>query len=191
MEKRSTGDSDFQCGLLAEKEMHYAARVVERNVLSEERVAVTNVPTDTYHWAVMATKAALFDVCSSKHRQYSPDHKKSPRNTTYLFLCSPNLSSSLGPYMKSPPDLPINGPVAPTLPSLRSEVFKPCVEDKDLAFCLNEGECSIIETVAGVHRHCRLMKHEENVVQMHLNYTKDTDALPTVDATDSLYITKI
>ncbi|KAM3859785.1 LOW QUALITY PROTEIN: pro-neuregulin-3, membrane-bound isoform [Diretmus argenteus] len=46
-------------------------------------------------------------------------------------------------------------PLAPTLPSLRSEVFKPCVEDKDLAFCLNEGECSIIETVAGVHRHCR------------------------------------
>uniref|UniRef100_A0A3Q2YJ78 EGF-like domain-containing protein n=1 Tax=Hippocampus comes TaxID=109280 RepID=A0A3Q2YJ78_HIPCM len=40
-------------------------------------------------------------------------------------------------------------------PSLRSEVFKPCVEDKDLAFCLNEGECSIIETVAGVHRQCR------------------------------------
>ncbi|XP_077405973.1 pro-neuregulin-3, membrane-bound isoform isoform X2 [Vanacampus margaritifer] len=46
-------------------------------------------------------------------------------------------------------------PMAPTQPSLRSEVFKPCVEDKDLAFCLNEGECSIIETVAGVHRHCR------------------------------------
>ncbi|XP_061562737.1 pro-neuregulin-3, membrane-bound isoform isoform X1 [Phycodurus eques] len=46
-------------------------------------------------------------------------------------------------------------PMAPTQPSLRSEVFKPCIEDKDLAFCLNEGECSIIETVAGVHRHCR------------------------------------
>ncbi|KAM6951120.1 pro-neuregulin-3, membrane-bound isoform [Aplochiton taeniatus] len=45
--------------------------------------------------------------------------------------------------------------MAPTSPSLRSEVFKPCVDDKDLAFCLNEGECSIIETVAGVHRHCR------------------------------------
>uniref|UniRef100_A0A3B4AZ27 EGF-like domain-containing protein n=1 Tax=Periophthalmus magnuspinnatus TaxID=409849 RepID=A0A3B4AZ27_9GOBI len=41
------------------------------------------------------------------------------------------------------------------LHDIRSEVFKPCVEDKDLAFCLNEGECSIIETVAGVHRHCR------------------------------------
>ena len=35
------------------------------------------------------------------------------------------------------------------------EVFQPCLEDKDLAFCLNEGECSIIQTVAGVHRHCR------------------------------------
>ncbi|XP_061822710.2 pro-neuregulin-3, membrane-bound isoform isoform X2 [Nerophis lumbriciformis] len=46
-------------------------------------------------------------------------------------------------------------PMAPTQPNLRSEVFKPCIEDKDLAFCLNEGECSIIETVAGVHRHCR------------------------------------
>ncbi|XP_061666858.1 uncharacterized protein nrg3b isoform X2 [Syngnathoides biaculeatus] len=45
--------------------------------------------------------------------------------------------------------------MAPTQPGLRSEVFKPCVDDKDLAFCLNEGECSIIETVAGVHRHCR------------------------------------
>ncbi|KAJ7984638.1 hypothetical protein DPEC_G00356840 [Dallia pectoralis] len=44
--------------------------------------------------------------------------------------------------------------VPPTSPSLRSEVFKPCIDDKDLAFCLNEGECSIIETVAGVHRHC-------------------------------------
>uniref|UniRef100_A0A8C7VEA2 EGF-like domain-containing protein n=1 Tax=Oncorhynchus mykiss TaxID=8022 RepID=A0A8C7VEA2_ONCMY len=38
---------------------------------------------------------------------------------------------------------------------LRSDVFKSCIDDKDLAFCLNEGECSIIETVAGVHRHCR------------------------------------
>uniref|UniRef100_A0A8C7VGI6 EGF-like domain-containing protein n=1 Tax=Oncorhynchus mykiss TaxID=8022 RepID=A0A8C7VGI6_ONCMY len=45
--------------------------------------------------------------------------------------------------------------LAPTSPGLRSEVFKPCIDDKDLAFCLNEGECSIIETVAGVHRHCR------------------------------------
>ncbi|XP_067101183.1 pro-neuregulin-3, membrane-bound isoform [Osmerus mordax] len=63
---------------------------------------------------------------------------------------------------KGPPKAPatrphhrFRTPVAPTSPSLRSEVFQPCLEDKDLAFCLNEGECSIIQTVAGVHRHCR------------------------------------
>ncbi|AWP17719.1 putative pro-neuregulin-3 membrane-bound [Scophthalmus maximus] len=71
--------------------------------------------------------------------------------------------------------------VAPTLPSPRSEVFKPCVEDKDLAFCLNEGECSIIETVAGVHRHCsltdpvaRAMTREKIVVQTSDNLTAHT-----------------
>uniref|UniRef100_A0A7N6AT59 EGF-like domain-containing protein n=1 Tax=Anabas testudineus TaxID=64144 RepID=A0A7N6AT59_ANATE len=63
--------------------------------------------------------------------------------------------SFLSCYNKFCLPLSLSTAVAPTLPSLRSEVFKPCVEDKDLAFCLNEGECSIIETVAGVHRHCR------------------------------------
>ncbi|XP_029383995.1 pro-neuregulin-3, membrane-bound isoform [Echeneis naucrates] len=70
----------------------------------------------------------------------------------------PTLRWNHGRQGKGPATRPHNRfrtPVAPTLPSLRSEVFKPCVEDKDLAFCLNEGECSIIETVAGVHRHCR------------------------------------
>ncbi|CAG12616.1 unnamed protein product, partial [Tetraodon nigroviridis] len=63
--------------------------------------------------------------------------------------------SSSGAVAMAPPTRLAPLAVAPTHPSLRSEVFKPCVEDKDLAFCLNEGECSIIETVAGVHRHCR------------------------------------
>lgn len=45
--------------------------------------------------------------------------------------------------------------VAPTTPTVRSEFFKPCQDSQELAFCLNEGECFIIETVAGVHRHCR------------------------------------
>uniref|UniRef100_A0A8B9RIN9 Pro-neuregulin-3, membrane-bound isoform n=1 Tax=Astyanax mexicanus TaxID=7994 RepID=A0A8B9RIN9_ASTMX len=47
------------------------------------------------------------------------------------------------------------GGVAPTTPTVRSEFFKPCQDSQELAFCLNEGECFIIETVAGVHRHCR------------------------------------
>ncbi|XP_016329240.1 pro-neuregulin-3, membrane-bound isoform-like [Sinocyclocheilus anshuiensis] len=45
--------------------------------------------------------------------------------------------------------------VAPTTSTVRSEFFKPCQDSQEMAFCLNEGECFIIETVAGVHRHCR------------------------------------
>ncbi|TSK14740.1 Pro-neuregulin-3, membrane-bound isoform [Bagarius yarrelli] len=45
--------------------------------------------------------------------------------------------------------------LAPTTPTVRTEFFKPCQDSQELAFCLNEGECFIIETVAGVHRHCR------------------------------------
>ncbi|XP_051531069.1 pro-neuregulin-3, membrane-bound isoform-like isoform X2 [Myxocyprinus asiaticus] len=44
---------------------------------------------------------------------------------------------------------------APTTSTVRSEFFKPCQDSQEMAFCLNEGECFIIETVAGVHRHCR------------------------------------
>ncbi|KAL1264519.1 hypothetical protein QQF64_004874, partial [Cirrhinus molitorella] len=44
--------------------------------------------------------------------------------------------------------------VAPTTSTVRSEFFKPCQDSQEMAFCLNEGECFIIETVAGVHRHC-------------------------------------
>ncbi|XP_061088029.1 pro-neuregulin-3, membrane-bound isoform isoform X2 [Conger conger] len=44
--------------------------------------------------------------------------------------------------------------VAPTSPSLRSEHFKPC-KDKDLAYCLNDGECFVIQTLTGSHKHCR------------------------------------
>ncbi|KAJ8417978.1 hypothetical protein AAFF_G00136870 [Aldrovandia affinis] len=42
----------------------------------------------------------------------------------------------------------------PTSPPLRSEHFKPC-RDKDLAYCLNEGECFVIETLTGSHKNCR------------------------------------
>ncbi|KAF5887060.1 pro-neuregulin-3, membrane-bound isoform-like [Clarias magur] len=42
---------------------------------------------------------------------------------------------------------------APTLPPLKSEHFKPC-QEKDLAYCLNDGECFVIETLSGPHKHC-------------------------------------
>ncbi|XP_062851815.1 pro-neuregulin-3, membrane-bound isoform [Trichomycterus rosablanca] len=58
---------------------------------------------------------------------------------------------------------PVNAPTrthvsrktpAPTLPPLKSEHFKPC-QEKDLAYCLNDGECFVIETLSGPHKHCR------------------------------------
>ncbi|XP_036399380.1 pro-neuregulin-3, membrane-bound isoform [Megalops cyprinoides] len=52
--------------------------------------------------------------------------------------------------------------VAPTSPHLRSEHFKPC-RDKDLAYCLNEGECFIIETLTGSHKHCRCKEGYQGV----------------------------
>ncbi|KAF4018962.1 hypothetical protein G4228_010765 [Cervus hanglu yarkandensis] len=41
----------------------------------------------------------------------------------------------------------------------RSEHFKPC-RDKDLAYCLNDGECFVIETLTGSHKHCRTHRME-------------------------------
>nr|XP_040032776.1 pro-neuregulin-3, membrane-bound isoform isoform X2 [Gasterosteus aculeatus aculeatus] len=87
-----------------------------------------------------------------------PTPKPQPTTTQQAVPVKPTPRWNHGRPGKGPATRPhhrFRTPVAPTLPSLRSEVFKPCVEDKDLAFCLNEGECSIIETVAGVHRHCR------------------------------------
>ncbi|XP_051778550.1 pro-neuregulin-3, membrane-bound isoform [Erpetoichthys calabaricus] len=43
---------------------------------------------------------------------------------------------------------------SPTYPPEHSEHFKPC-RDKDLAYCLNDGDCFVIETLTGSHKHCR------------------------------------
>uniref|UniRef100_UPI00398EA308 pro-neuregulin-3, membrane-bound isoform-like n=1 Tax=Pristiophorus japonicus TaxID=55135 RepID=UPI00398EA308 len=49
-----------------------------------------------------------------------------------------------------------------TYPTERSEHFIPCL-DKDLAYCLNEGECFIIETLAGNNKHCRCKEGYQGV----------------------------
>uniref|UniRef100_A0A3Q2E9J8 Pro-neuregulin-3, membrane-bound isoform n=1 Tax=Cyprinodon variegatus TaxID=28743 RepID=A0A3Q2E9J8_CYPVA len=36
----------------------------------------------------------------------------------------------------------------------KADHFKPCHE-KDLAYCLNGGECFVIETLSGPHKHCK------------------------------------
>ncbi|KAK2824633.1 hypothetical protein Q5P01_021808 [Channa striata] len=55
----------------------------------------------------------------------------------------------------SPQSRDCTAPTAsPTVPPLHSEHFKPCHE-KDLAYCLNGGECFVIETLSGPHKHCK------------------------------------
>ncbi|XP_077786727.1 pro-neuregulin-3, membrane-bound isoform isoform X2 [Podarcis muralis] len=44
----------------------------------------------------------------------------------------------------------------------QSEHFKPC-KDKDLAYCLNDGECFVIETLTGSHKHCRCKEGYQGV----------------------------
>ncbi|XP_053306927.1 pro-neuregulin-3, membrane-bound isoform isoform X2 [Spea bombifrons] len=44
----------------------------------------------------------------------------------------------------------------------RSEHFKPC-KDKDLAYCLNNGECFVIETLTASHKHCRCKEGYQGV----------------------------
>ncbi|XP_072439695.1 pro-neuregulin-3, membrane-bound isoform isoform X2 [Chiloscyllium punctatum] len=44
----------------------------------------------------------------------------------------------------------------------RSEHFKPCT-NKDLTYCLNEGECFIIETLTGNNKHCRCKEGYQGV----------------------------
>ncbi|XP_062415851.1 LOW QUALITY PROTEIN: pro-neuregulin-3, membrane-bound isoform [Pungitius pungitius] len=101
---------------------------------------------------------AAVTTAASTTTAAKPTSKPQPTTTQQAVPVKPSPRWNHGRPGKGPATRPhhrFRTPVAPTLPSLRSEVFKPCVEDKDLAFCLNEGECSIIETVAGVHRHCR------------------------------------
>uniref|UniRef100_A0A2K5DI49 Pro-neuregulin-3, membrane-bound isoform n=1 Tax=Aotus nancymaae TaxID=37293 RepID=A0A2K5DI49_AOTNA len=44
----------------------------------------------------------------------------------------------------------------------RSEHFKPC-RDKDLAYCLNDGECFVIKALTGSHKHCRCKEGYQGV----------------------------
>ncbi|XP_046690987.1 pro-neuregulin-3, membrane-bound isoform isoform X2 [Silurus meridionalis] len=95
--------------------------------------------------------------------------------TTAFGTASPVQTSTSSPSSSKPTVLndstrehstterPVNNPAqthisrktpAPTLPPLKSEHFKPC-QEKDLAYCLNDGECFVIETLSGPHKHCR------------------------------------
>ncbi|EPY84610.1 hypothetical protein CB1_000463003 [Camelus ferus] len=81
-------------------------------------------------------------------------------------------------------------PDTTTYSTERSEHFKPC-RDKDLAYCLNDGECFVIETLTGSHKHCRslalipplryvLHSYESSVVMSEQDFLHTHEALVTL-----------
>ncbi|XP_053927969.1 pro-neuregulin-3, membrane-bound isoform isoform X2 [Cuculus canorus] len=79
-------------------------------------------------------------------------------------------SWTLSPFQEATTTTTTAAPEASTTPKIhtttysteRSEHFKPC-KDKDLAYCLNEGECFVIETLTGSHKHCRCKEGYQGV----------------------------
>ncbi|XP_035260614.1 pro-neuregulin-3, membrane-bound isoform-like isoform X2 [Anguilla anguilla] len=93
----------------------------------------------------------------SSTRVAPPSSSPSPSNHPFLHGTTRTWNrdrSSKGPSVTpTQPHLHVKT-VAPTSPSLHSEHFKPC-KDKDLAYCLNDGECFVIQTMTGSNKHCR------------------------------------
>ncbi|XP_020494884.2 pro-neuregulin-3, membrane-bound isoform [Labrus bergylta] len=77
-------------------------------------------------------------VLHDSTQMWTPEH-------TTTETVSTTLSTRTHTHRKTP---------SPTVPPLHSEHFKPCHE-KDLAYCLNGGECFVIETLSGPHKHCK------------------------------------
>uniref|UniRef100_UPI0037E84E4E pro-neuregulin-3, membrane-bound isoform n=1 Tax=Semicossyphus pulcher TaxID=241346 RepID=UPI0037E84E4E len=77
-------------------------------------------------------------VLHDSTQMWTPEH-------TTTETVSTTLSTRTHSHRKTP---------SPTVPPLHSEHFKPCHE-KDLAYCLNGGECFVIETLSGPHKHCK------------------------------------
>ncbi|XP_035256326.1 pro-neuregulin-3, membrane-bound isoform [Anguilla anguilla] len=95
----------------------------------------------------------------------TPTSTPSPSNPTVL-----HVSTQMWTHVHTshkPPAVPTRSHVQvktamPTSPPLRSEHFKPC-KDKDLAYCLNGGECFVIETLTGSHKNCRCKEGYQGV----------------------------
>ncbi|XP_045734179.1 pro-neuregulin-3, membrane-bound isoform isoform X2 [Mirounga angustirostris] len=76
---------------------------------------------------------------------------------------TPSSSSSSSPSTTTTPETSTSPKFHTTTYSTeRSEHFKPC-RDKDLAYCLNDGECFVIETLTGSHKHCRCKEGYQGV----------------------------
>ncbi|KAK6487420.1 pro-neuregulin-3 [Huso huso] len=110
-------------------------------------------------------------VTPTTEAHQEPTAPPSPSPTGRFYLHDSTAVWTLGHFpAESSPAVPTRPPLRtktrelppdPTPPE-RSEHFKPC-RDKDLAYCLNEGECFVIETLTGSHKHCRCKEGYQGV----------------------------
>lgn len=96
---------------------------------------------------------ALFSVCDAIYALFLFSLAVCLAHLTFLLICLTCVPSYLLPAIIFSSFL-LCPSASPTLPPLKSEHFKPC-QEKDLAYCLNDGECFVIETLSGPHKHCR------------------------------------
>ncbi|XP_004641304.1 pro-neuregulin-3, membrane-bound isoform, partial [Octodon degus] len=85
-------------------------------------------------------------------------------DSTPAWTLSPSQDAAAAAAAASTAPAPSTGPKfhTTTYSTQRSEHFKPC-RDKDLAYCLNDGECFVIETLTGSHKHCRCKEGYQGV----------------------------
>ncbi|XP_056326222.1 pro-neuregulin-3, membrane-bound isoform [Danio aesculapii] len=112
-----------------------STRFVTRNPTFTTTVASTT--TSTVHTATSSPSPSNPAVLNDSTQMWTREHSSTERHVT-----TPGRTHV---SRKTP---------SPTLPPLKSEHFKPC-QEKDLAYCLNDGECFVIETLSGPHKHCR------------------------------------
>ncbi|XP_073776887.1 pro-neuregulin-3, membrane-bound isoform isoform X3 [Danio rerio] len=112
-----------------------STRFVTRNPTFTTTVASTT--TSTVHTSTSSPSPSNPAVLNDSTQMWTREHSSTERHVT-----TPGRTHV---SRKTP---------SPTLPPLKSEHFKPC-QEKDLAYCLNDGECFVIETLSGPHKHCR------------------------------------
>ncbi|KAI5154811.1 Pro-Neuregulin-3, Membrane-Bound Isoform [Manis pentadactyla] len=108
--------------------------------------AMPSWPTAAY-----ATSSYLHD--STPSWTLSPQDAASASSSTF----PPSSTTTTTPETSTSPKFHTT-----TYSTERSEHFKPC-RDKDLAYCLNDGECFVIETLTGSHKHCRCKEGYQGV----------------------------
>ncbi|XP_075415270.1 pro-neuregulin-3, membrane-bound isoform isoform X2 [Tenrec ecaudatus] len=114
--------------------------------------AMPSWPTAAY-----ATSSYLHDSTPSWTLSPFQDAVSSSSSSSSASSSSSSSSTTATPETSTSPKFHTT-----TYSTERSEHFKPC-RDKDLAYCLNDGECFVIETLTGSHKHCRCKEGYQGV----------------------------